>query len=78
MVLIFLTKMLFCPLVRGLSEFFYRWTDRKVIDAVMVDGSGQNISRVSQRLRRLQTGYLYHYAFVMMLGLLAFLCWFLF
>ena len=66
------------PLVRGLSEFFYRWTDRKVIDAVVVDGSGHIISRVSQRLRRLQTGYLYHYAFVMMLGLLAFLCWFLF
>ena len=66
------------PLVRGLSEFFYRWADRKVIDAVMVDGSGHIISRVSQRLRRLQTGYLYHYAFVMMLGLLAFLCWFLF
>lgn len=65
------------PFVRGVSEFFYRWTDRKVIDAWMVDGSGETVERLSQRLRRLQTGYLYHYAFVMMIGLIALLCWFL-
>ena len=65
------------PFVRGVSEFFYRWADRKLIDDVFVDGSGRNVTRVSQRLRRLQTGYLYHYAFVMMLGLLGLLCWFL-
>ena len=64
--------------VQWLSSFFYRWTDRKVIDAWAVDGSGISISKLSQKLRRLQTGYLYHYAFVMMVGLLAFLCWFLF
>jgi NADH-quinone oxidoreductase subunit L len=64
--------------IRGLSEFFYRWSDKKIIDATMVDGSGHIVSRVSRRLRRMQTGYLYHYAFVMMLGLLALLCWFLF
>jgi len=63
--------------VRALSDFFYRWTDRKVIDSWAVDGSGRNVSRVSQRLRRLQTGYLYHYAFVMMLGLIGLLFWFL-
>jgi NADH-quinone oxidoreductase subunit L len=66
------------PLIRGISDFFYRWGDRKVIDTWMVDGSGRNISRISQKLRRLQTGYLYHYAFIMMLGLIGFLCWFLF
>lgn len=65
------------PAVRGLSEFFYRWTDRKVIDSLAVDGSGRSVSRLSQRLRRLQTGYLYHYAFVMMLGLVGLLFWFL-
>ncbi len=64
--------------VRWVSEFFYRWTDRKLIDAWLVDGSGHNVSWLSQRLRRLQTGYLYHYAFVMMIGLLVLLCWFLF
>lgn len=66
------------PLVRWTSEFFYRWTDRKIIDSVFVDGSGKTISRLSQKLRRLQTGYLYHYALVMMLGLLGLLFWKLF
>jgi len=65
------------PFVRWTSEFFYRWSDRKLIDFWLVDGSGRIISRLSQRLRRLQTGYLYHYAFVMMLGLLGLLCWFI-
>lgn len=67
--------------VRGvqlLSRFFYQITDRKIIDTWIVDGSGKNVSWWSQRLRKLQTGYLYHYAFVMMLGLIALLCWFLF
>lgn len=64
-------------LVQGISEFFYRFSDRKIIDSLAVDGSGKTIARISARLRRLQTGYLYHYAFVMMLGLLVFLFWFL-
>ncbi len=64
--------------VQLLSRFFYQITDRKIIDTWIVDGSGKNVSWWSQRLRKLQTGYLYHYAFVMMLGLLALLCWFLF
>jgi NADH-quinone oxidoreductase subunit L len=66
------------PFVRGMSEFFYRWSDRKIIDSFAVDGSGKTISKISQYLRRLQTGYLYHYAFVMMLGLLVLLFCFLF
>jgi NADH-quinone oxidoreductase subunit L len=65
------------PGVRAVSEFFYRWSDRKVIDAWAVDGSGKTVSRLSQYLRRLQTGYLYHYALIMMVGLLGLLCWFL-
>jgi NADH-quinone oxidoreductase subunit L len=36
----------------------------------MVNGSVRMIHRSSALLRRLQTGYLYHYAFVMILGLI--------
>jgi NADH-quinone oxidoreductase subunit L len=32
---------------------------------------------VTQRVVRLQTGYLYHYAFVMMIGVAALITWFL-
>lgn len=68
-------------IVRGtqiMSDFFYQQTDLKLIDSWMVDGSGRGISRISQVLRRLQTGYLYHYALVMIIGLLALLAWLLF
>lgn len=64
--------------VRGglsLSEFFYRVGDLKIIDGFFVEGSGRNTTRMSEILRRLQSGYLYHYVFVMIIGLLAFLIW---
>ncbi len=64
--------------VRGglsLSQFFYRFGDMKLLDHFMVDGSGRGTTRVAQLMKRLQSGYLYHYVFVMILGLLAFLIW---
>ncbi|MFT3742148.1 MAG: NADH-quinone oxidoreductase subunit L [Gammaproteobacteria bacterium] len=64
--------------VRGtykLSRFFYQDGDEKLIDGVMVNGSGQLITRLAMWLRKLQSGYLYHYAFAMVLGLLVFCAW---
>jgi NADH-quinone oxidoreductase subunit L len=64
--------------VRGayrMSEFFYRVGDLKVIDSGMVNGSGRGVARISQLLRKLQSGYLYHYVFMMIVGLLGFLVW---
>lgn len=60
---------------RWLSNFFYRSADLKVLDNFMVEGSGRNIKRLSRLMRLFQSGYLYHYVFVMILGLVAFLVW---
>jgi NADH-quinone oxidoreductase subunit L len=60
---------------RGLSEFFYKVGDVKVIDNFLVNGAGRGVSRISVWMRKLQSGYLYHYVFVMVLGLFAFLAW---
>lgn len=60
---------------RHISELFFHTGDLKVIDSGMVDGSGHTVARISQLLRKLQSGYLYHYVFVMMVGLLGFLVW---
>lgn len=68
-------------LVRGtkmLSYFFYHTGDLTVLDEGMVDGSGRYMTRLSQVLRKLQSGYLYHYVLVMMIGLLGFLIWLIF
>lgn len=67
--------------VRGaklLSNVFYYYADLKLIDSWMVNGSGRGINRISAWLKKLQTGYLYHYALAMILGLFIFLGWMLF
>ncbi|OGT44995.1 MAG: NADH-quinone oxidoreductase subunit L [Gammaproteobacteria bacterium RIFCSPHIGHO2_12_FULL_38_11] len=58
-----------------MSEFFFHTGDLKVLDAGMVDGSGRGVTRISSLLRKLQSGYLYHYALIMIVGLLGFLVW---
>jgi NADH-quinone oxidoreductase subunit L len=40
-----------------------------------VNGSANGIASLAQRIRHGQTGYLYHYAFVMIFGLMAMLAW---
>jgi len=64
--------------VRGTRTFgrmFYNIGDRKIIDGFAVNGSGQLIKWVSSVGRNIQDGYLYHYVTVMVIGLIAFLCW---
>lgn len=60
---------------RGLGQTFYKIGDQKLIDGAVVNGSGRLIRWFSGKGRNIQSGYLYHYATVMVLGLLAFLCW---
>ena len=43
---------------------------------MIVNGSARGIGRVAGIMRQIQTGYLYHYAIAMILGLLALLIWF--
>ena len=47
--------------------------DEKVIDGFFVNGSARIVDLVSGLLRKTQSGYLYHYAFAMILGLIALL-----
>jgi NADH-quinone oxidoreductase subunit L len=50
-----------------------RRNDEKVIDGFFVNGSARIVDLASGLLRRTQSGYLYHYAFAMILGLIALL-----
>jgi NADH-quinone oxidoreductase subunit L len=51
--------------------------DRTLIDGLIVNGSAKLVGWFSRVIRVLQTGYIYHYAFVMILGVLGFLIYFL-
>jgi NADH-quinone oxidoreductase subunit L len=50
-----------------------RGADEKLVDGVIVNGSARMVDLFAGLLRKTQTGYLYHYAFAMILGLIALL-----
>ena len=53
---------------RGLSQFLGKFADRFLIDGLMVNGTANTVGRISSVVRRFQTGYIYHYAFTMIVG----------
>ncbi len=53
-----------------LGRLFWKVGDTAAIDDVMVNGSVGLVHRIAAMMRRLQSGYLYHYAFAMILGLI--------
>jgi NADH-quinone oxidoreductase subunit L len=53
---------------RGTSRFLWKFGDIKLIDGVMVNGTAKVIGLFSGVLRRLQSGFIYHYAFSMIIG----------
>jgi len=61
---------------RALGTGLWRGGDEAVIDGALVNGSWKTVGWVSGMVRWVQTGYLYHYALVMIVGVFAFLTWF--
>ena len=53
-----------------LGRGLWKGGDAAVIDGVLIDGSASLVQRIALLVRRLQSGYLYHYAFAMILGLI--------
>ena len=62
---------------RRVGQFLWTKGDEFIIDGVLVNGTANTVGRLAGVLRHLQTGYLYHYAFAMFIGLTAFLGWIL-
>jgi NADH-quinone oxidoreductase subunit L len=61
---------------RAIGVGLWKGGDRGVIEAGIVNLSWKVVGAVAGLVRRVQTGYLYHYAFVMILGVLAFMTYF--
>ncbi len=58
---------------RRIGQFLWQFGDVKLIDGLLINGSANSVRWFSGIIRQVQTGYLYHYAFVMIVGLLALL-----
>lgn len=63
---------------RLLGRGLWRIGDVRLIDGLMVNGTAGVIGATAMQWRKLQTGYLYHYAFVMILGLIGLMTWIVF
>jgi len=61
-----------------LGRLFWKGGDGFVIDGFGPDGVSARVLDVTRNVVRLQTGYLYHYAFAMLIGVAAFITWFMF
>ncbi|HLS52006.1 MAG TPA: NADH-quinone oxidoreductase subunit L, partial [Burkholderiaceae bacterium] len=61
---------------RCLGQGLWQAGDRGIIDGLIVNGSARVVAWVAAVSRHLQSGYIYHYAFAMILGILAFLTFF--
>ena len=62
---------------KALGQLFFGFGDRRLIDGLLVNGTGLSVRWLALKGRMLQSGYLYHYAGAMVLGLLISLSWFL-
>jgi NADH-quinone oxidoreductase subunit L len=61
-----------------LGRLFWKGGDGFVIDGFGPDGVSARVLDVTRNVIRLQTGYLYHYAFAMLIGVAALATWFMF
>jgi NADH-quinone oxidoreductase subunit L len=61
-----------------LGRFLWKMGDGFVIDGFGPDGVSARVIDVTNRVVRLQTGYVYHYAFAMLIGVAALITWFTF
>ena len=62
--------------MRGLGTVFWKVGDQKLIDGALVNGSWKLVGWVSGMVRRLQSGYIYHYAFGMIIGVFVLMTYF--
>lgn len=61
---------LIAPMGRWFGNLLWQWGDVKFIDGALVNGSANTVGMISRIVRHVQSGYLYHYAFAMIIGLM--------
>ena len=60
---------------RSFGKFLWQKGDELVIDGLLVNGTAKTVGRLAGVVRQIQTGYLYTYAFAMIIGLTVLLGW---
>jgi NADH-quinone oxidoreductase subunit L len=68
-------EIVFAGTARAVGQILFRLGDSLIIDGLIVNGSARLVGWFSSVARQVQTGYLNHYAFVMISGLILLLGW---
>jgi NADH-quinone oxidoreductase subunit L len=61
---------------RALGHGLWKGGDQAVIDGALVNGSWRLVARIAGWVRWFQSGYLYHYALTMIVGILVLMTYF--
>jgi NADH-quinone oxidoreductase subunit L len=69
-------KLFVRPAVR-IGRGLWKGGDGAIIDGIGPDGIAATTIRLARRASQLQTGYVYHYAFAMLVGIAGFVTWYL-
>ena len=69
---------LFVRPAKRIGQFLWKTGDGTVIDGLGPDGVSARVIDITNRVVKLQSGYIYHYAFVMLIGVAALITYFLF
>ncbi len=69
---------LFVRPAKWLGRFLWKKGDGFVIDGFGPDGVSARVLDAARGVKRIQTGYLYHYAFAMLIGVAGLITWFMF
>ncbi|HYM17069.1 MAG TPA: NADH-quinone oxidoreductase subunit L [Micropepsaceae bacterium] len=73
-----LYDLLFVRPAKRIGRFLWKVGDGLIIDGLGPDGVAARVLDVTKGAIRLQSGYVYHYAFAMLFGVAALVTWFLF
>lgn len=73
-----LYELIFVRPTKWIGRFLWKTGDGRIIDGLGPDGVSARVLDVTRNAIKLQTGYLYHYAFAMLIGVAGFITWFMF
>jgi NADH-quinone oxidoreductase subunit L len=73
-----LYDLIFVGPAKAIGRFLWKVGDGYIIDGFGPDGVSKWVLDITRNVVKLQTGYLYHYAFAMLIGVAGLITWFMF
>jgi len=73
-----LYELIFVGPAKAIGRFLWKFGDGTIIDGLGPDGVSARVLDITRNVVKIQTGYLYHYAFAMLIGVAGLITWFMF